>query len=323
MLIESPENLKAHSQLVEAIRFDSTVAFAGAGVSARLGYPNWSRLINDLAEEAEKINQGKLTDRFGAELTVADVKAMNDPLISADIFKSNLGNRYGELLREIFAPRHGAIADIVNISRIPFQHILTSNYDISVEMAHDEILKKYESFSLEDGDAVNFIASIGDYRSSRCIVHVHGRYDDPGSIVLTNSEYGRIYEGSGVCRKLWETLPIARRCVFFGFSFSDEDIAEKFSLRAFYHDERFFLGTRHFAVVELENQIAEGARRSFFRQRYGIEPIFFDREDATYRGYSAVIENLASSTATLANDVERLKALTRLNIRRTKTGDLQ
>lgn len=295
MLIESKENLKAHSRLVEAIRSDSTVAFTGAGVSARLGYPNWSRLISDLADEAEKIKKGKITDKFGAELTVADVKAMNDPLVSAEIVKFNLGNRYGEFIREIFAPRHGASADIVNISRVPFQHILTSNYDISLEIAHDEISKKYESFSLEDGAALNFVGSIGDYHASRCIVHVHGRYDNPQSIVLTNSEYGRIYEGSGVCRKFWETLPVARRCVFFGFSFSDEDIAEKFSLRVFHDGQRCVLGTRHFAVVELADQTAEARGRSLFRERYGIEPVFFEREDAAYRGYSAVVKNLASA----------------------------
>ncbi|MFZ3215134.1 MAG: SIR2 family protein [Candidatus Acidiferrales bacterium] len=322
MLIESQENLKANRDLIEAIRSDSTVAFAGAGVSARLGYPDWTRLINELADEAEKITNGRIVDKFGAELNVADLKAMNDPLVSAEIIKLNLGTRYGQLLGEIFAPRYGASADIVNISRIPFQHILTSNYDISLELAHNEVPKKYESFSLEDGAALRFLSSIGDYRYSRCIVHVHGRYDDPQSIVLTNGEYARIYQGLGVCRKLWETLPLARKCVFFGFSFSDQDIAERFSLGVFHDGQRSVLGTRHFALVELVNEREEVRRRSIFRERYGIEPVFFSRGDASYRGYSEVVAKLASATATLADDVERLKALTRVNIQRTKTGDL-
>ena len=322
MLIESKENRKAHRELVEAIRLDSAVAFAGAGVSSRLGYPDWGTLINQLADEAEKLNQGKVIDRFGSELTVAGVRAMNDPLVSAEIFKFNLGDRYIELLRTIFSPRHGSSPDVVNISRIPFQHILTSNYDTSLEMAHDEINRKYDSFSLEDGAALKFVRYIGDYRYSRCIVHVHGKYDDPRGIVLTNSEYGRIYQGSAICRKLWDSLPTARRCVFFGFSFSDEDIAEKFSLRAFHHDQQTVDGTRHFAIVELKGQSEEGPQRSLFRERYGIEPVFFEKKDANYSGFSAAIECLVTETATLASDVERLKALTRLNIQRTKTGDL-
>ena len=81
-------------------------------------------------------------------------------------------------------------------------------------------------------------------------------------------------------------------------------------------------GTRHFAIVELRSQSEEGPQRSLFRERYGIEPVFFEKKDANYSGFSAVIESLVSETVTLASDVERLKALTRLNIQRTKTGDL-
>jgi hypothetical protein len=363
LLINSPDNLDAYRRMIEAIRSDETVAFAGAGVSIPLGYPNWSGLLNRLAEETKKTRGENITDSLGTKMTVAGVTAMPNTLIRAEIFKFNLGKRYRELLCEIFAPKHGMAADIANISRVPFQHILTSNYDVAIEIAHDELQIEYESFSLADGPAETFVGKIGDYRCQRCIVHVHGRYDDPDSIVLTNSEYGHIYEGSPVCRSLWNTLPISRRCVFFGFSFLDEDIAEKFSLRIFQRTHRCISGIRHFAVVALEERNAEGPIRSSFRQQYGIEPVFFQPLDSNFSGYSVLIGDIVSRTVNAANeapaaaskrisekwpqepraksvwitgaidagkdlassskDVARLKALTQMNMRKTKTGDLK
>ncbi|MGC1658916.1 MAG: hypothetical protein WA737_02755 [Candidatus Acidiferrales bacterium] len=76
MLIESKENRKAHRELVEAIRLDSAVAFAGAGVSARLGYPDWGALINELADEAEKLNQGKVIDVLCGYIQHPEIKSL-------------------------------------------------------------------------------------------------------------------------------------------------------------------------------------------------------------------------------------------------------
>jgi SIR2-like domain len=344
--------------MLDAIRSDSTVAFAGAGVSMPLGYPSWKALLDRLADETERLCGDTITDRYQASLKLEQVRAMKDALVRAEIFKLNLGDRYGDLLRDIFGPKHGVAEDIAAISRIPFQHILTTNYDVSIEIAHDALKIDYESFSLSDGPAETFVGSIGDYKTSRCIVHVHGRYDRPESIVLTNSEYGHIYDSSPVCRILWNSLPISRRCIFFGFSFSDEEITEKLE-RIFILANRGISALRHFALLPLKDRGEEETLRSSSRQQFGIEPVFFDPVDTNFSGHSVVVADIvlrtstaamvqvltatstvkqrveerpaqsASSTnpteapASLAKDVERLKKLTRMNVQRTKTGALQ
>jgi hypothetical protein len=357
LLINSTVNLTAYEQLLGAISSDSTVALAGAGVSMPLGYPDWNGLLNRLADETEKLRGDTITDTFQRPLKIEKVRAMkDDALIRAEIFKLNLGDKCGGLLRDIFGPRHGVARDIANISGIPFQHILTTNYDVSIEIAHDELKIGYESFSLSDDLAETFVGNIGDYKTPRCIVHVHGRYDHPDSIVLTHTEYGRIYDSSPVCRTLWRILPISRRCVFFGFSFSDEEITYKLK-RAFFEANRSVAKLRHFALVALEDRTEEETSRSSFRSQYGIEPIFFDQVDANFSGFSAVIADILSHTGTravatapvaistkesqieeklakapnasgqhpasLRKDVEHLKILTRMNVQKTKTGALQ
>jgi hypothetical protein len=355
-LINSTVNLGAYERMLQAIRSDNTVALAGAGVSVPLGYPNWNGLLNRLADETEKLCGDTVTDTFQMPLKIEKVRAMRDALVRAEIFKLNLGSKYGDLLRDIFGPRHGVAKDIANISRIPFQHILTTNYDVSIELAHDELKIDYESFSLIDDLAEVFVGNIGDYKTRRCIVHVHGRYDRPESIVLTHGEYGRIYDSSPVCRSLWGTLPISRKCVFLGFSFLDGEIMDKLR-RVFFLAKRSVSGLRHFAVLPLQDRGEEETSRSSYRLQYGVEPIFFDPADANFSGYSAVVADILSHTescvvasvpvatstvesqveekptkseiasgerqASLRKDVERLKGLTRMNVQKTKTGALQ
>jgi len=161
------------------------MAFAGAGVSRPLGYPTWTGLLNRLASETRSTIGEDIVDDQGRPLTVTQVSRFGDLLVQAEIFKCNLQNRYGEIIRETFARKNEVTSEIKDLARLPFQHILTSNYDVSLEVAHEDMQLEHESICLSDGAAREFFYKLLDTDYAKRIVHVHGSFVDPKSIVLT------------------------------------------------------------------------------------------------------------------------------------------
>jgi SIR2-like domain/CHC2 zinc finger len=184
-----------------------------------------------------------------------------------------------------------------------------------------------------------FVNKLFDFEYKRRIVHVHGRFDKPNSIVLTEKEYAALYNGSQVAKRFWDNVPLYRSCIFFGFSFTDEDITEGFNLGNFNRAHRDGSQTPHFALLALADKDRDKERvlRASHKAKYGIDLVFFDSIDSNYTGYSKVIEKIAHDipppaarglvgqpeSPTVANDVAHLKALTVLNIRKGATGELR
>jgi hypothetical protein len=204
---------------------------------------------------------------------------------------------------------------------------------------------------------------MANYDYARHIVHVHGKYDDPANIVLTKLEYDSFYARVPVARKFWEIVPVVRRCVFLGFSFSDPELTEKFNLRELHsaHSETQAFG--HFAVLAINDSEMETALRAEYTAEYGVESVFYDPIDAKYTGYSNVVQKMANELrapveqpmvsmpavfpveiinnqqqqeepvaagdspamdlAAISADLEHLERLTADNLRKRSTGDLQ
>jgi hypothetical protein len=286
LLLDSTTNKEAFLSLLEAIRSNRAMAFAGAGVSRPLGYPTWSVLIDRLTNETRERSGEQIVDDQGRNITVAQVTEMRDLLFRAEIFKCNLGARYFEIIQETFAPKGGQNADIRNLVSLPFQHFLTSNYDLALERANDELQLRYDSICLYDVPVTEFVNNLGNYDYARRIVHVHGRFDATEKIVLTEKEYGAFYHNSSVAKPFWQMVPIIRRCVFFGFSFNDTDLTAGFNLGNFNLAPRGAAEVIHFSIVALGKKDKEPAYRAWYNMKYGIQPVFFDGIDSNFSGYS-------------------------------------
>lgn len=338
MLIDGPDNLEAYWRMIEAIRSEESFGFAGAGVSRPLGYPTWSQLLDQLAQETRTTCGEAIVDNQDKPITVKEVEGVANLLVRAEIFKWNLKDRYASLLAAAFAPKKAVTADIKQVARLPFQHLLTCNYDTALETAHQDLQLEAESICLCDGTAREFVNKLFRPEYKKRIVHVHGRFDKPESIVLTESEYAALYGDSRVV-KFWGTVPMYKSCIFFGFSFTDEDITEKFNLGNFNRAQRDGSETPHFALLALADKDRDKERvlRTTYKIQYGIDPVFFDSVDLTFSGYSELIERISRDVPprtrqasvrqpdlpTLANDVAQLEALTIMNVKKGATGEFR
>jgi hypothetical protein len=138
----------------------------------------------------------------------------------------------------------------------------------------------------------------------RRIIHVHGRYDDPRGIILTEEDYGA-YVRSPVFQQFWNTIPVVTRLVFFGFSFDDLDL-----LYGFRH-ARMALGgnaqqleARHFTVMALNDPAREPIVTVDLMMRYGIQPVFCPNSRGNFSEHSELLARLKSEVLGLT--VQRL-----------------
>lgn len=293
MLINSKENRSAFGKLISEMRTGQTLAFTGAGTSAAAGYPTWAQLIGKLAQKTREKVGNKVRWRED-EISIEVVAGLNF-LVAAEIFAGALGDDYHRILRHEFGPKNDSFPDIQTLVSLPFRHFLTSNYDPTLESALSQPGQNCPYLCLHDHKAAaKFLCDLTDRQQQRHVVHVHGRYDVPEQIVLTEERYGSQYTNSAVVRGFWTIVTVRESCVFFGFSFSDLDLLSGFRTAK----REFNLQSRHFGVLPLADADSEMAHRAQLGITYGIQPVFFSPVDEKYSGYGQLLQMIKDQTQT-------------------------
>jgi hypothetical protein len=229
------------SDLIALICSGQAVLMAGAGTSVPR-YGTWDDLLDGL----ERLAQVHGRD-FRAE---ADRRA-NDFLSYVDDIATALnaageGDRYLNYLRTQFAPRDGEVDELHQLLvSLPFRGLMTTNYDPSFSAA----LAQASAGSFDHvrnlagdppGSVDDWLRSLAEgHLPPRLILHCHGYYLHPESIVLGARDYRRLYgelppgdtdpeTGFGPIRtratrpfQILQAVVMAHPLVFVGFSMRD------------------------------------------------------------------------------------------------------
>lgn len=291
MLIDSKENRSAFDKLIREVRTGQALAFTGAGTSAAVGYPTWTQIIEKLAYRTRAKVGDKV--RCGDTEVPIEVAAGLDFLVSAEIFAEALGQEYFSILSHEFGPKDVLHPDIQTLVDLPFRHFLTSNYDPTLETSLSVPGTPCPFLCLHDNQAASaFLCNLADKQQQRHVVHVHGRYDGPEGIVLTEEQYGSHYTNSAVVKGFWTIITVRESCVFFGFSFRDLDLLTGFRTAK----REFSLQSRHFGVLPLADGVPEAGERVRLELTYGIQPVFFSPVDEKYSGYGQLLKMIKELT---------------------------
>jgi hypothetical protein len=355
VIVDTDTNRAAYVRLIELVRSGTAIAFAGAGVAAPLNYPTWPGVMEHLAEAIRRHGIDELQIN-GMTLTLERVLRdfKTEPLIQAHIFQTTLGDEYYQILSDLFAPKEERSPSISNLVELPFKHLLTSNYDSSLEQHHNPN-RPPRSICLREDCAGEFVQTFPDSNCPRYVVHVHGRHDDPRRIVLAEFDYG-VYERDATVRSFWNAAKVTARFVFFGCSLTDVDLLHGFkTIRRTLQTN----GLRHFAIIGLNKSTEEETTRIRLQMQYGIDPVFYSKVGQDFRGYDDLLSRLredavtvtpeheleaptpgelvpdtggalelrqseqAVSEVALREGMEHLKQLSRATIARRQTGDLE
>ncbi|HDS1621893.1 SIR2 family protein [Stenotrophomonas maltophilia] len=248
------------NELLEAHRSGKLMLFAGAGVSANLGLPNWSQLIGQIAKE------------LGYDPVVFETYGNYQVL--AEFYRKKRGG-LGELRSWMDREWHKPSTDIKasDIHRFichgNFSRIYTTNYDRWLEMAHDKFGVKYDR-----------IASVADMVAvrdgHRQIIKFHGDFAADESIVLDEtSYYQRLSFDTPLDIKLRNDV-LSNSVLFIGYSLTDFNIRLLFyRLTEMWRESPLATARpKSYVFTHRPNPAAEEVLR-----HWGIEMIVSDEDD--------------------------------------------
>lgn len=333
------ENDLAKNYLIDFIRSGDAILMVGAGSSGSI-YPAWGQFIQRLEREAKEVDP-----EFNAD--------SKDFLKFADEVKDCLkDDRYYGTIYDTFQPNdqtHYPFHEI--LCKLPFKAITTTNYDMVMESALTAVSGFSSSTLHFEGTTKrkihDFLTSLNYSRKkSKMIVHLHGVYDQPNSIVLGGREYASKY-GFGLQenketllyqlnqgqiteerlnellikhgyewplrRKLLWALLATRRIVFFGFSMDDPYFIKM--LEFVKDDVSTYNSETHFLVLRVtSNSIEKSLQRAkYLKSNYGITTVFFQDEEGNYEGLGRFIEELSDKILESKTENSKIDPITVLS----------
>lgn len=204
--IFTPEDEERKRELIELVASGEAVLIAGSGSSARVDYVTWDGLLKRLED---------LADQYGCDFEKDEEKRVKKPLEYAEDIKSHIKQMTGDLreyhalLYQLFELRNFSPDQFQfhkTLVTLPFKGILTTNYDVVLEQAIKVTrqLSAYEkSFTINRntaGQVHRFFLAMNN-PDELPVAHLHGIYDDPTKIILSNEDYVEAYDRSAVVKE--------------------------------------------------------------------------------------------------------------------------
>jgi pimeloyl-ACP methyl ester carboxylesterase len=200
--------------LVERLRKGECMLFVGSGLSAAAGLPTWSKLLEEITAWAQRdrpglINAGEITD------LLATGKLME----VAEYLRDNLGlEGLQRALVEQLDVKNCPLPEAHRLlTQLPFRAIITTNFDHLIERAYDGKIPVATQCDAE---------RLADYIGrSDCLflLKAHGDVDRAETIVLTETDYGRMIYANEAFKRSFITLLMTNAVLFAGYSINDLD----------------------------------------------------------------------------------------------------
>jgi hypothetical protein len=192
-------------QLAKKIKEKKVILFVGAGLSATLGLPTWSKLMDYVAEELD-IDK----DIFSI---------YGDPLQLAEFYKLDKGT-IGPL-RSWMDVHWNVKEEQIEKSEI-FKNLIELEIPIIYTTNFDRCLEKAYSIYKKDYIKIAKVEDICKCENDKIqIIKFHGDFDDDDSIILTESSYfNRMDFESPLDIKLRADV-LGKTILFIGYSLSD------------------------------------------------------------------------------------------------------
>ncbi len=282
---------KEYRDLVTAVA-EGAYLFVGAGSSMRVGYPNWKDTLGTLIAKCRQCSPSSAQDQ---RLTNSFV----DSRTQADAAREILGAaEFRETLLGLFGPRqaqHDAMHE--DLVRIPFTHILTTNYDLVLESAFLAAWSiAADSLDADDHDRLARLRIATSHSGGLpCIVHLHGSIRRPDGIVLTESDYQKRYQELKPVREWLKDVFLLKRVVFVGYSMADEDVT---AVLREVKGELKLPDSRHFVITSRPLNEREEASAINWRHRWSADAVYYDNAaGGDHSGLATVVRSLREDVA--------------------------
>ncbi len=188
-------------KIIEELKNNNLVIFAGAGVSMGSNYIGWKDLVRDIAEELELC-----VDREHDLISIAQYyynsKGRN---------RNNINNK---ILNE-FQTRTNQNGLLNVVARLPINTIWTTNYDCLIEEVYKKIDKTVD-------DKKNLV-DLTNYKKDRDLIlyKMHGDVNTPQDAVIIRDDYEEYEEKRGLFTTNLLGQMVSKTFLFLGYGFGD------------------------------------------------------------------------------------------------------
>src|SRR5580704_4846577 len=239
-----------------------TILFVGAGASKELGLPSWTSLIGEMGKQL-----GFDPDIF---------RGFSTNLALAEYYKVEKGSLRG-LAKLLDKKWHGPAVSVAAsrlhqlIAKSEFPRIYTTNFDRWLERAFEHWKRDYHKI-VKVSDIVRSRTGVTD------IIKFHGDFDDPDSLVLTESNYFDRLEFESPLDIMLRADALHRPILFIGYSLVDVNMRYLFHKLGKLWKDPVIRGARRKSYIFMArpNPIEE----ALFK-RWGITPIIDPNGDGS------------------------------------------
>lgn len=250
------------------------VPWIGAGMSKPFGLPLWKEFLEDTSRKLLP----KEKEIFDQMMALQN----SDLSLVAEFLHSRLGRILHEEVINSFNKSIRWDPSKCPIPWLGVQKVITTNYDRILDS------------SLPWLAPVTAVTAASEYRELRCLIKLHGRVDDPRTVVLTTSQYIRAYT-----TEFWmwfEQFARDRTFIFLGCSLHSDEFLRVLKSPASGSPPR------HYAIIPTRSPEESIRRGQELLETYGIEMISYDPID---HGHGVVRELLTKLRPRLA--IERMQ----------------
>lgn len=229
-------------ELIEACKNNKCVPFIGAGMSSQSGLPSWSDIINEMSSFLVKRSSRKSDEESWLK--------QNGALEVAERFKETITrSQYQTHLNKWFDPPAVNLSNAhASLFKIKWPFLITTNFDRLLELAYSNSRQKMARTPITFEELVRAEASNEPY-----ILKLHGSVENPESIVLTETDYARMYSDKhDMLEHIEKSIMVFKKVLFLGFSMKDPEIRSAF-LRSRISSKGYALGD--FTVLTKPNVV--------------------------------------------------------------------
>jgi hypothetical protein len=212
----------AIAELKAAIAKKRFGIYVGAGASIAGGLPSWSGLLKDMLDLLKKVPQ------HDPRIVADGKKALKDPanyLAVASVLRQALGNTFEDYFSQKFGKNAGQPAEVHRaVVRLPYQVVVTTNYDWLLERAYTEMTKGKDipiTLTYEQAGDIAYQFTQGN----PFIIKAHGDAGlNPQEIVLSEQDYRKLIHHALGYRSVMQTIFTTTTFLFVGTSMTDPDL---------------------------------------------------------------------------------------------------
>lgn len=264
---------KIPSELIDNFKQNRGGFFVGAGLSMGANLPDWKGLMIKMIEKIESMPWADTNkvDEYN--------RLISDPskyLLLAEELKSELGDKYFDVIEEIFAipditptPAFNALIEILG------SIIITLNYDKLIENAY---IKKHHYSPItytytQAREAANLF-----WKNKFFILKAHGdAIQDIKGIILSQKDYRKTIFRENGYKSLIQSIFTTKSLIFLGISLNDPE----FNLLLDYlHDSYHGGGPTHYILLEKGNNETTILKR--YSEDFNIQTIEYNNPTGDY-----------------------------------------